>query len=215
MRTALLLALTCLITLPVLVPPIPKPEPPPSPPYDWTVEGYKMVGYQWVKQPDHCLKTTNLQQAIKYEAEYSCGSRNKSLSQARTSALCSEVSDLVSYSPAIGLPPQLERVGFTVWAFRLEGGKWVKDPTRCWTSRPATYTVHSCIGLRQEDQRRGGMRVRRPTPPSAPSYTVHNSVTPKGPQGIGSPYGRGSDGSQILFKGRHMTIESGGVPLSY
>ena len=70
MRTALFIA-TLLLALPALAadPAMPTPPPPadtkieapPSPPpVTWEVWGYKWDNGGWVKQSDHCLKTTDL-----------------------------------------------------------------------------------------------------------------------------------------------------------
>jgi len=63
MRTTLFLALS-LTTLPAWAAD-PKPEPPPSPTYEWTVEGYKAGRISMGEATDHCLKTTDLKQAVK------------------------------------------------------------------------------------------------------------------------------------------------------
>jgi len=45
-------------------------ESPPTPPaVVWEVWGYKWEGNQFVKQADHCLRTTDLKQAIDYNKE--------------------------------------------------------------------------------------------------------------------------------------------------
>ena len=67
MRAALFLTLF-LTTLPAWAAD-PNPEPPSPPAITWEVWGYKWDGSQYVVQPDHCLKTTDLKQAADYEAE--------------------------------------------------------------------------------------------------------------------------------------------------
>ena len=96
------------------------------------MEGYKAVGFRWVKQPDHCLKTADLKQAVEYEAEIM--RFQDWIARTNIPALCSKVSDNVQYPPAMGIPAAPARVGFAVWAFRRENGKWVKDSKYCWTA---------------------------------------------------------------------------------
>jgi hypothetical protein len=136
MKTTLFLALSLMTLSALAADSAPKPPPtppaPPTPPVEWIVEGYKAVDYKWVKQPDHCLKTTDLKQAVKYEAEIM--RFQDWIARANIPALCSEVSDNVQYSLAMGIPDPPARVGFTVWAFHLENGKWVKDTKYCWTA---------------------------------------------------------------------------------
>ncbi len=217
MRTTLFLALS-LTTLPAWAAD-PKPEPPPSPTYEWTVEGYKAVGHQWVKQPDHCLKTTDLKQAVKYEAEIM--RFQDWIARSNIPAFCSEVSDQVNYPPAMGIPDPPARVGFEVWAFHLEGGKWVKDPKFCWTA-PETYDSRiQALEYAKKVNAVPGWCATTNAPEST-RQTIDQTVTYHGPLGSSgwtsghygrsSSYGRSSDGGQILYKGRHMTIQSGGSP---
>jgi hypothetical protein len=217
MRTTLFLALS-LTTLPALAAD-PKPEPPPSPSYQWIVEGYKAEGDQWVKQADHCLTTTDLKQAVKYEAEIM--RFQDWIARSNIPALCSEVSDQFSYPPDMALPDQLERVGFAVWAFHLEGGKWVKAPKYCWTA-PATYDsrIQALAYAKTVNAVEGWCATTNA--PESTHPTVDQTVIYHGPLGTsgwtGGRYGRGgryersSNGGQILYRGRHMSIESGTSP---
>src|SRR5271157_1256090 len=68
MRTALCLAIF-LFALPALASDV-KPDAPPSPaPVIYEVWGFKWDGQQYVKQTTHCLKTSDLKQAVDYAAQ--------------------------------------------------------------------------------------------------------------------------------------------------
>ena len=211
MRTTLFLALF-LTALPAWAAD-PKPEPPPSPTYEWIVEGYKAVGFQWVKQPDHCLKTTDLKQAVKYEAEIM--RFQDWVARSNIPALCSEVSDNVTYPPAMGTPEPPARVGFTVWAYRLEDGKWVKDPKYCWTA-PETYDSRiQALEYAKKVNAVEGWCATTNAPESA-AKPANQAAVYHGPLGtIGGGYGRGyynnggsSSDTYINLRGRRVAYPS-------
>lgn len=138
----LALSLLCLIALPILAaePPAPPsadktspeaPPPPPSPPpVTWIVEGFKAVGYQWTKQPDHCLKATDLKQAVDYEAELM--KFQDWVARSNTPSLCKIVSPTYETPVEMNDLDCLPNPTFAVWAFHLIDGKWVKDEKFCW-----------------------------------------------------------------------------------
>ena len=139
MRTNLFffLILTVLPAVATEPKPSPKPEPPPTPPPAiYEVWGYKWDGSQYVKQSDHCLKTTDLKQAADYSQE---------------------ILSYAGWLPSVNLPDNCyqhhvyydptvptwaactvdgpDRPVYEVWAFKLVDGKWVKSDEYSWSSR--------------------------------------------------------------------------------
>ena len=113
-----------------------KPEPPPSPPpVAWEVWGYKWENGEWVKQPDYCLKTTDMKKAVAYTHElirYNGWVPAHNLPKA-----C-----IVTYAYTHHDEPQFARTPantppdpvYKVWAFNLTGGKWVKNDEYSWST---------------------------------------------------------------------------------
>jgi hypothetical protein len=107
--------------------------PPPSPPpIEWVVEGYKAVGLQWVKQPDHCLKTTDLKQANEYQIEIM--RFQDWLVRSNVPALCSVLPSRFESPIPMETPEEPPAATFTVWVFHLQKGQWIKAPKYCWTT---------------------------------------------------------------------------------
>jgi hypothetical protein len=203
MRTALILALV-LAALPTLAAETPKaPDPPPAdktatpappspPPVTWIVEGYKAVGYQWVKQPDHCLKTTDLKQADDYEYEIS--RFQDWVARTNIPAPCSKTPNKFT-SPTVMATPPCPDVSFTVWAFHLIDGKWVKDEKYCWetgcyyTCRPDALAYAAKINAVS------GWRATTNAPEAV--YAHQNEPVP-----FHGPLGWGSGGGHYARGGR-------------
>ena len=145
MKTIVCIA-TLLFALPVLaaepkaekLPSPPKvdarPDAPPSPlPVTWEVWGYKWDNGQWVKQPDHCFKTTDLKKAADYAAQIT-GFAGWS---ATTNMPESCIVHTVFHGPAFtnARPSEFpDKPTYSVWAFKLANGKWVKDEKYSWTT---------------------------------------------------------------------------------
>jgi hypothetical protein len=140
MRSALTLALV-VATLPARSAerPIPPPaentapEAPPSPPpIVCEVWGFKWEG-EWVKHADHCLKTTDLKQAIDYAFEINRYSGW--IAATNIPAYCrTTYSYLDNAIPADNQPDGPPLPVYVVWAFKLTDGKWVKSEEYSWDS---------------------------------------------------------------------------------
>jgi hypothetical protein len=141
MRTAFFIA-TLLLALPALAadPAMPTPplgdkkiEAPPSPPpVTWEVWGYKWDNGGWVKQTDHCLKTTDLKQAIDYYQEIR--RFQNWITRDNLPGACIPESTYITVPSWAPFPSEAPSIAFTVWAFQLKDGKWVKDEKYCWTT---------------------------------------------------------------------------------
>jgi hypothetical protein len=138
MRPPLILALI-LAALPALaddepaLPPadnIALPAPPSPPPVTWVVEGYKVVGSDWVKQPKHCLKTTDVQRAAEYEAEIM--RFQNWIARSNVPSLCKIAPTFFESPAAMETPACPANPTFTVWSFHVVDGNWVKDEKHCW-----------------------------------------------------------------------------------
>jgi hypothetical protein len=111
-----------------------KPDPPPSPsPVSYEVWGFMWDGRQYVKQPTHCLKTTDLKQAADYATQID--------SYAGWSAT-TNLPDLC-FVHTVFNGPRITRARpsaspdiptYSVWAFTQKDGKWVKDEKYSWTT---------------------------------------------------------------------------------
>jgi hypothetical protein len=131
----LLVALTAVAADQPELPPADKtaPEGPPCPPpVTWIVTGYKAVGSQWVKQLDHCLKTTDLKRAGQYEAEIM--RFQNWLARSNVPVACSPTPTQWESPSDMPTPDCPARPTFVVWAFHLQDGTWVKDEKYCWTA---------------------------------------------------------------------------------
>lgn len=112
------------------------PLPAPPPPVTYTVWGYRWNGQQWVKQDTHTLRTTDLKQAAVYWNQ--C--RNFAGWDARASTPDACIAHVIIHDTTfsndmnIPRPPKPPLVTFTVWAFKLTDGKWVKDDKFSWTT---------------------------------------------------------------------------------
>ena len=148
MRNLLAIALI-LSTSPVLAD-LPKPPvdpdaktnaisaPPSPPPIEWQVNGYVFQNNQWVLQPDHCLKTTDLKKADAYSAEIM--KFQNWIACSNLPALCCTLSPDKFSFPCWLPAPESPTNEYTVWAFQLKDGTWVKDEKYCWTTRD----YHNC-----------------------------------------------------------------------
>lgn len=140
MRT-ILCTLALLVALPALAAEPPKAPlavqassnaPPCPPPVVCEVWGYKWEG-QWVKHEDHCLKTTDLKQAIDYANEinrFSGWIANTNLPGYCRTAYTYHDSGIPQWAgQPEKSPPQPV---YVVWAFKLTDGKWVKNEEYSW-----------------------------------------------------------------------------------
>ena len=232
MRTLLLTLISCLIALPILAagPPVPPPadkaapEAPPSPPpVTWVVDGYKAVGLQWVKQPDHCLKTTDLRKAGEYEAELL--RFQEWIAVSNIPAVCSPAPDRWERPTAMVSPPTHPRPRFLVWAFHLIDGKWVKDEKYCWASSD-TYTCRlDALAYAAKVNAVPSWRATTNAPEATYAHR-NDTIVFHGPLGWNSGYGDGGGDGNCIGTSRggypvysehggrtiyrpHMTIRTG------
>jgi hypothetical protein len=112
-----------------------KPEPPPSPPpVVWEVWGFRWDGSQYVKEPTHCLKTTNLQQAADYSHEIV--SFNGWVPTSNLPLNCYVHHTYTHHNTTDDSPTDCPpRAVFDVWAFKLTDGKWLKSDEYSWSTR--------------------------------------------------------------------------------
>jgi hypothetical protein len=98
------------------------------PPVTYQVWGFRWDGRQFVKQADHSLTTTDIKQATDYAAEV-----NRFAGWAATTNLPE-----ACVTRPIGniLPPSLtpDKLSYSVWAFKMADGKWVKDDAYSWST---------------------------------------------------------------------------------
>jgi hypothetical protein len=105
-----------------------QPAPPPKPPHVWHVWGCKWDGSQWVKQDDHCLATSDLQQAADYLnaiISHHGWSVAHDLPYPCITLITYDDSDYPQVTIEVPTP------SFWVWAFKLIDGKWVKQKAYC------------------------------------------------------------------------------------
>ena len=108
---------------------------PPAPPNPtWKIVAYRWISGGWVKQPDHCLETTNVKQAADY-----CLVLDKFQDwyyQSNVPLGCCDpsVQAFASVPGSAPVPGGFPGLTLSVWAFKFAGGKWIKDETYSWTS---------------------------------------------------------------------------------
>lgn len=125
MKTILALLL---LTAPALAADAPLPADPPKPPHVWHVWGFKWDGSQWIKQPDHCLATSDPKQAADYANAIICHFDWAAADDLPWQCFTLTTWDTLDYpSPTCDIPPAT----YQVWAFKLIDGKWVKQDAYC------------------------------------------------------------------------------------
>ena len=105
-----------------------EPSPPPSPPHVWHVWGYKWDGTQWVKQADHCLATSNFQQAADYLNELDAHHDWAEADDLPSVCYTFRIYDDSNYPK---VPNDIPAANHQVWAFQQIDGKWVKQESYC------------------------------------------------------------------------------------
>jgi hypothetical protein len=217
--------------LPEAPPPTPSvdagtPAPPPAPPaIVWEVWGFKLEGNQWVKQPDHCLKTTDMKQAIDYFKEIM---RFRDW-LSRDNLPGNFIDGPTSFSSPTWLTtPASPPITFTVWAFQLKDGKWVKDDKYCWVTGDYYTCRLDALEYAKRVNAVPGWRATTNAPDGAPVKTVNYGAPYHGPAayadysysgedyGYGGPIGTSRGGYPVYSEhgGRtiqrpHMTIRLG------
>jgi len=131
-RTALCIAIL-LFALPALAADS-RPATPLSPPaLTYDVWGFKWDGQQYVKQATHSFSTTDIKQAADYATQV-----DSFAGWAATTNLPDAcVVHMVFHGPTItATRPSAfpDKPNYSVWAFTLTDGKWVKDEKYSWTT---------------------------------------------------------------------------------
>ena len=108
-------------------------RPPSPPPVTYDVWGFKWDGQQYVKQTTHSFSTTNLKQATDYATQV-----DSFAGWAATTNLPDAcVVHTVFHGPTIAAarPSAFpDKPTYTVWAYAITDGKWVKDEKYSWTT---------------------------------------------------------------------------------
>jgi hypothetical protein len=113
------------------------PLPASPPPVAYDVWVYKWDGQQFIKQDDHTLQTTDIRQAAIYWNQ--CNTFAGWAARANTPDAC--IAHIISHDPtfttdmAVPRPTQPPLLTFTVWAYKLTDGKWVKSDKFSWTTK--------------------------------------------------------------------------------
>ena len=158
------------------------PLPPSPPPVTYDVWVYRWNGQQYVKQDNYTMQTTDIKKAAGYWGQ--CN--NFAGWAARSNAPDACVTHIVLHDPTMPLemgvprPPQPPLPTFTVWAYKLTDGKWVKDEKFSWTTKdpvqgweyaknvnavPGWCAVNNCPPIVPESKRfyEGGLVHGSPT----------------------------------------------------
>jgi hypothetical protein len=111
-----------------------KPEAAPTPSsVQYEVWGYRWDGRQYVKQPNYTLQTTDLKKASDYVAHIN--SFQGWTATTNMPDICLPQNFL--FRPKINSQQQSAApaaLQFSIWAFQLTDGQWVKDDKYCWTT---------------------------------------------------------------------------------
>lgn len=118
--------LGCLPTPATGVPPAAPPSPPPV---LYQVWGYRWDGRQYVKDAPHCLSTTDVKQAADYANEVRRFAGWTATTNVPPAFLLPVYCTWSRFQPPAPTPP-----AYAVWAFCLEGGKWVPSREYSWSS---------------------------------------------------------------------------------
>jgi hypothetical protein len=112
-----------------------KTETPPVPPAPtWIVRAYQWLGNQWVRQPDHCLETTDLKQAADYCLELDRFQNWYYQSNVPLACCDPSIKPFATVPDSAPVPSDFPHLTLTVWAFQFIDGKWVKDDKYCWSA---------------------------------------------------------------------------------
>ena len=106
---------------------------------------------QWVRQPKHCLKTTDLKKAIEYQKEIM--SFQNWITRDNLPASCVDGPTQFAFPSSIPVPTEAPPIEFTVWAFHLIDGKWSKDDEILLGQQVDSQRPGRCACVHQEAQR--------------------------------------------------------------
>jgi hypothetical protein len=113
---------------------------PPGP--TWIVRAYEWINNGWLKQPDHCLETTDLKQAADYCLELSRFQNWYYQSNVPLACCDPSIKPFAVVPNSAPVPSDFPHLTLTVWAFKFVGGKWVRDEKYCWSASD-DYTMRS------------------------------------------------------------------------
>ena len=109
------------------------PAPPAPPAATYEVWAFKLTGGQWVRQPNYNFTTTDLRQAADYKAQInSFAGWTVTTNLPDASYVHTVYNDPIVSSLRPTQSPQSP--AFSVWAYKLTGGKWVKNDRFSWTT---------------------------------------------------------------------------------
>ncbi len=111
-----------------------QPAPPPSPPpVNYDVWGFQWDGRQFVKQETHSFSTTDIKQATDYAAQLTSFADWAATTNLPDPCVVHTVFHGARITQAVptAFP---DTPTFSVWAFQLTDGKWVKDEKYSWTT---------------------------------------------------------------------------------
>lgn len=211
---ALLIALPALAAEPVSKMPTPpkgdmKIAPPPSPPpVTWEVWGYKLVNNQWVKQKDYCLETTDLKKAGEYSLEIM--RFQNWIVRDNLPAACVDGPTQFAYPSWIPLPTETPPIAFTVWAFKLTDGKWIKDAEYCWTTGDTCTCRLDALAYVKKINAVPGWYATTNAPDCAVARRTNDTVMYHGPAGYddsSGPVGYSRGGYPVYSEHGGRTIE--------
>ena len=112
------------------------PTPAPTPPaVTYQVWGFQWNGAAWVREPNYTLQTTDLKQAADYKSQISSYAGWRATTNLPAASYVhtryhGNVNSRPTQSPATPT--------YSVWAFTLTGGKWVKSDQYSWTTTDPT-----------------------------------------------------------------------------
>ena len=139
---------------------------PPAPPaVTYEVWGFKLTGGQWAQQPNYNFTTTDLKQAADYKAR---------INSFAGWTVTSNLPD-ASYVHTVYDDPMVSRVRptqtpqspmYSVWAYKLADGKWVKDDKQSWSTPDPVARLADVSKDAVRAVTAGWTAVSRPTAPS-------------------------------------------------
>jgi hypothetical protein len=111
-----------------------KPAATPSPPaVTYDIWGFKWNGAQWVRQSNYTFQTTDLEQAVAYQRQVNSYAGWTTTTNLPTASYTHTIfhGPVFSHTRLTQIP---SKPTYSVWAFRLVNGKWVKDDQYSWTT---------------------------------------------------------------------------------
>jgi hypothetical protein len=111
-----------------------KPAVAPSPPaVTYDIWGFKWNGAQWVRQPNYTFQTTDFEQAVEYQRQINSYAGWTTTTNLPTACYTHTIFDgpVFSHTRPTQVP---SKPAYSIWAFRLANGKWVKDDHYSWTT---------------------------------------------------------------------------------